>query len=84
MPRAHRSFSLGAALVLLLLGNSAIFAGTNIVFDGNFESVTGTTPGTKTIINTPTHLDTKWFVSQGVVGGDNADQYVFEDRKSVV
>jgi hypothetical protein len=71
---------LGAALA----SNPSPSARANLVVDGGFESADpGAPPGTNDFA-IPNSIDGgAWFVTQGIVGVDTSDSFVFDGTKSV-
>lgn len=78
------STAVTVAASALFLSLSATAFASNIVADSGFESATGTTPGSTTFYTVGNSLDGgSWLVSQGTVGVDTQDNYVFNGNNSV-
>ncbi|HSZ55610.1 MAG TPA: hypothetical protein VK797_08125 [Tepidisphaeraceae bacterium] len=83
--RFARILRFATLAAFLSMSGSKALAGSNLVFDGDFEFAATTVPeDLRTLFGTGQLLnDDSWFVTQGIVGVDATDQYVFDGRGSL-
>lgn len=83
MIRGHRVSAILLAVFTVLSGLSTAY-GSNIVVDGNFEAADpGALPGTDSFNSGESIDGGSWFVTQGIVGVDTENFYVYAGDKSV-